>query len=60
MQVHWMSSTSHEDGVLLELIELDHLITKKKIDEVCALVPHVLQLYLQAALTPRLLFRART
>jgi hypothetical protein len=30
-----MSCTSHEDGVLLELIELDHLITKKKIEEVC-------------------------
>jgi hypothetical protein len=33
-QVHWMSSTSFDDGVLLELIELDHLITKKKIEEV--------------------------
>jgi hypothetical protein len=30
-----MSCTSHDDGVLLELIELDHLITKKKIEEVC-------------------------
>jgi len=32
-KVHWMSCTSHDDGVLLELIELDHLITKKKIEE---------------------------
>ena len=29
-----MSSTSHSDGFALELIELDHLITKKKIEEV--------------------------
>ena len=33
-QVHWISSTSFDDGVLLELIELDHLITKKKLEEV--------------------------
>ena len=32
-----MSRTSHDDGVMLELIELDHLITKKKIEEVCSL-----------------------